>query len=925
MSRINVEEVKHAAAGRWVEILTNVAGVPAESLKGDSKEHPCPKCGGSTRFRLIDKDAGAVFCSHCFDKNNGDGIAAVQWALTVSFQEALRKIADYLGVKPEKSKTPDSSITWDKEWSSQMLQYYLQAKPGLKEEAFHLAGARMGNHRKHSVIAFPVIGSTLDLERPVNYVCVDATGGRLPTGTVKEPGEPVDKKVVGGKAEGIVGLHGMSRLLTPGLVEVVWKVEGLTDLLALQGMIPEEIRDRHVVVTSGFGCGEDPRWMAAILAKAGRVLIIGDQDEAGEAGARRWAKEVAQQKDEGATLVQLPYPMERKKGKDIRDFVLEGHNYDSLLDLADNGEVIKILRDAEGDQVANEQVDTHFERKICRDLQLEVIGEKDGKIHLYSMMHQKTEVITDVSKLTHEKLMQICGPPAKSKVKTGDVDRQADDVYKLSEVKQAIALVAGYRRIEEGIERGAGIWGGKSLDGEDTKTIVVVNSRDAARWNGDKVLRHIKSPRVDGLLLDLSSDRSWYDHDKLAATLKSAESEEFCEAALEECRELYSRWRWRNQETDPTLITGLVLASWVQTMWPLRPLIAIEGCTNSGKSLLFESLGGREGGGGGIFGNLAMMLAKPSEAGLRQAVGNTALILLIDEFERSKEREKALKTLRTSKDATQVAMGSASGKVSKFGLKHIVWIAAIEAGLVEQADKNRYIQFELLPAEKDKQNQLRIPTHAQLGSLGLRLAAIAMVHVHRAIEIYEEIRQSPINVDARILDLYSIPAAILASVGRLTTPQATNLLGQLLSGVDQEESRHGDSDDLLGDIFDAQVHVGPPRGNQTIAQLLETACNSHLATDGGIAAREHLEKSGLKVVIDDDGTRSFFLSPRTIQKSLLRFHEQWSSGNIKRLLERLPGAQGGRQRIGGRHVRGVLIPDSFLAMEDDVETAGPEF
>jgi putative DNA primase/helicase len=62
---MNATEVKQAAAGRWPEILAAVGGIDAEQLT--DRHGPCPKCGWTDRFRLLDADAGALFCSQCFN------------------------------------------------------------------------------------------------------------------------------------------------------------------------------------------------------------------------------------------------------------------------------------------------------------------------------------------------------------------------------------------------------------------------------------------------------------------------------------------------------------------------------------------------------------------------------------------------------------------------------------------------------------------------------------------------------------------------------------------------------------------------------------------------------------------------------------------------------------------------------------------
>ena len=90
--------VRRAAENRWTEIFSAAAGISADIL--DGQHHPCPKCGGTDRFRLLDQAAGALFCNQCFRYKNGDGFAALMWLLNCNFYTALQKVADYLNIKP---------------------------------------------------------------------------------------------------------------------------------------------------------------------------------------------------------------------------------------------------------------------------------------------------------------------------------------------------------------------------------------------------------------------------------------------------------------------------------------------------------------------------------------------------------------------------------------------------------------------------------------------------------------------------------------------------------------------------------------------------------------------------------------------------------------------------------------------------------
>lgn len=99
-SRLDAGPIKESARGRWLEILTKLGGIPPEIL--DGKHHRCPKgCapydGGEDRYRAIDIEVGALFCNQCFDRNNGDGFAALQWLTGKSFPAVVRMVADLLG------------------------------------------------------------------------------------------------------------------------------------------------------------------------------------------------------------------------------------------------------------------------------------------------------------------------------------------------------------------------------------------------------------------------------------------------------------------------------------------------------------------------------------------------------------------------------------------------------------------------------------------------------------------------------------------------------------------------------------------------------------------------------------------------------------------------------------------------------------
>ena len=104
--RIDKEEIKRRTVGHWPEILSALAGIPAEAL--DGQHGPCPACGGKDRFRALDdfRETGGVYCNGCFSTANGDGIAAVQHFAGVDFSTALYMLAGHLGTSPNGNGKP---------------------------------------------------------------------------------------------------------------------------------------------------------------------------------------------------------------------------------------------------------------------------------------------------------------------------------------------------------------------------------------------------------------------------------------------------------------------------------------------------------------------------------------------------------------------------------------------------------------------------------------------------------------------------------------------------------------------------------------------------------------------------------------------------------------------------------------------------
>lgn len=362
-TRIDVEVVRDAAAGRWLEILSAVAGIGRDDL--DGQHHPCPRCGGSDRFRLVDEDAGAVLCNQCFSSRNGDGFAAVAWMRGVKFPEAARLVADYVGVdaggsgSPSAKPHPSGQLVF-KPWSDVIAALWCRHKPGVTVAGVKAAGGKLARYiGQYTVLAFPAWGRELDKLDPVGWVLVNTTGGPLPRSAADGQVEWIHKpKLTYGSSPGLLG--DLERLRSAA---AVWKLEGVSDLLAWLSMA--DLPQDHAAITNAMGCQERPaKWMCEAIGGGGKntVHVLHDADVPGQRGAvgwddhgrhrAGWAEELAGHAVECRNVV-LPFPVSETHGKDFRDWVLEcGGDFTALRALSDQAEIVRPHTDQ-----ANEAMD----------------------------------------------------------------------------------------------------------------------------------------------------------------------------------------------------------------------------------------------------------------------------------------------------------------------------------------------------------------------------------------------------------------------------------------------------------------------------------------------------------------------------------------------------------------------------------------
>lgn len=573
-------------------------------------------------------------------------------------------------------------------------------------------------------------------------------------------------------------------------------------------------------------------------------------------------------------------------------------------------ELLALARAAQQAQASTPQpeVDSLItQRNIVEALQIDVLGEwESGEVEVYSSYHRKTRQIRDTDRIGFNRLLQLCGPPAKHKIHQGQAD--VPGMWRLSEAKEAIAVLAGETTLKEDSMRGRGVWRGKDKDGSPVDELILVGAGEGAVWNGREFAR-VEHPRRGGQILKFTGAGDWYDFGMLSVHLRNSASRPWCQGVIDESVELFEGWRWQN-ETGPLLVTGLAMATWLQSIWTWRPQVVITGQTNSGKTYLFQTLDR-------MFGGLSLKISGQStEAGIRQSIGVESPATLLDEWDTGKHQQRILDFVRTSSRSDRRAVGTNHQRAVHSNAGQIFWLAGIMSGLRKAADMNRFITLELL-APEDGAKRLEMRSHDELSDLGKRLLAVSIRHGLRSLEESSRLRLVKIpGVDHRVVESFSVPASILSSVYGYEASASEGLLETLLRNAgNDDEGKLSDEEDLLTTIASTIVDGGKVLGKQSVGALIELSQHPQYHDDAlGILEQHGI---GVSAYTDADagetGESCFVFCHKLLSRSLLRGSD-FESKTIGQILNRVAGAERSRRRIGGVKHHCYLI--SAKSVED---------
>lgn len=525
------------------------------------------------------------------------------------------------------------------------------------------------------------------------------------------------------------------------------------------------------------------------------------------------------------------------------------------------------------------------DRRILNECGITYVAQHDatGHIEIFSEVTQKFTVLKDPAGIKYEQLVLAGGHLVRKKVR-----RTTEDTgdFSLSEIKLAIASIAAQTSaIEE--KRGVGVW-------EDNNCLITVSARQLGVLNGKPELQITTNPVHFGVAYDIGDRCEWINLKALQCDISRVQAEPgklYVDEILQ-VQDCFSRWGYLTKgSVFPEILTGMALATFVQTLWSWRPQIFLTGQAYAGKSTMFKMLAR-------LFGPLCRMSSNSSAAGIRQYIGSSSRIVLCDELEKSRYRNEILEMVRASGRGDDSFRGTASQHSHiAFKLQHIFWCASIESGLTTEADQSRFIVCEL----KKVDGRIDLPTHDELAILGQKMAAAAICSFRRARKMAEFLLENrPKHVHGRVCESYAVPVAMYAASIGMSDSEGLSLYSQALKSISASEQIESDSESLLQEIMLSQVHRRGGDKKSVLHMLRDRIACDHT---------EELEHVGIYVSDDE-----LLLNRNLILRYLLT--AEWKGKRIDTLLSRLPGARRVAKKFGGTTLRFVAIPKNSVT---DVE------
>lgn len=555
--------------------------------------------------------------------------------------------------------------------------------------------------------------------------------------------------------------------------------------------------------------------------------------------------------------------------------------------------------------------------------------------HVWSRASNSVQDLSEASLLRSTTILSACGanyamtrwPNAifHKDSQTGEVTKEVVGIKAFpAQVEIINSCTAAGVWSPEGHTRGSGVW--YSSDGE-----LIINSKDGVYKVSENGTEIVERCIVGQKFIYPAAKRGVFS-DKIAAV----------DDVRRMINTLESGWQWR-RDSDGFLAAGWVLMQAYVAALDARPHLYLTGESGSGKSFFQEWINS-------FLGTWAIRVENGKEsslAGLRQAVKNDAVTLLVDELEpkagatpEDTYRLNALirgvlQMLRSAysqsrTDSYSVVKGTAHGEVARHDVRVSAMINGIAESELEQADRNRMIRVEMRKLPRDPETGDLIDKKPDMPEAGAGAAIYRRMWARWAN--FTPMRNAiaariPHSEERMRLTLASSIAAYLVALGEVADGTlAVEMVAEVTRdycGPGAADSAPPDQESALTSLLSLQIDVNGSK--RVLSNVIAMALRSGLGQRGrnGGPEGEAIKANGITARLAQDGVVWLFAAEKhPVFEELSR---RTGQAGVTALLSRLEGAQSARQINGldgrvrlsaGAPWRGVWVPTGIQLNED---------
>lgn len=364
------------------------------------------------------------------------------------------------------------------------------------------------------------------------------------------------------------------------------------------------------------------------------------------------------------------------------------------------------------------------------------------------------------------------------------------------------------------------------------------------------------------------------------------------QATIEDSKEwleLLKTWNYKRGIQDALMVFGWSVTAPFSGCLPWNSHFSLTGEQGTGKSTEEKTLAN-------FMGEFALEFdGQSTEAGIRQKVGSSSCVVIIDESESdSKKIANTLTFFRTASSGGIVAKGTQDQAGMDFKLKLSGMIAGIVSPALNPADMSRFLRIELLPkGETVHPLLLDIEKQNQIGKK-------MIMYIVRNFELFKsvclKIRKILLadNNNSRYADTFTniLGGAYISLNHNDDENSIIEFMKQFNFDKEKSQMESKDHDNLLNKLLKSPIRG--EKGTYSIIEMINFVNNQIDVSDEAKERRKDYKRTlgryGFKVDLIDD-TYHLYISTKDDNFLKLLRHSKFDSGDVLSVLSRVKGSE----------------------------------